>query len=111
MRFDGEENPEEIKKVVDAVIEAYIYEVNYKELARSSETRERLKKLRKQLVVELEEKMDRFQNLSNELDSSDSAAPRLAQRDAYRRAFQALEAGANPRDLPILQLREVESPR
>ncbi|MCH8840682.1 MAG: polysaccharide biosynthesis tyrosine autokinase, partial [Planctomycetes bacterium] len=74
VRFDGEEDPAEIMKLVDAVIDAFIDEVIYKERTRSSVTRESLKKLHKQLVVELQEKMDRFQTLSKELDSSDSAS-------------------------------------
>ena len=69
VRFDGSEDPEEIKKVVDSVINAYQQEVLWKERARSSETRESLAKLHKQLVSELQEKVDRFQNLSKELDS------------------------------------------
>ena len=72
VRFDGEEDPEEIKKVVDAVIDAYRNEVVYKERTRSSETRESLEKLHKQLVAELQEKVDKFQNLSKELDSPDT---------------------------------------
>ena len=73
VRFDGEEDPEEIKKLVGAVIDAYTNEVNFKERTRFSETRESLKKLHKQLLAELKEKMDRFQTLSKELGSAGSA--------------------------------------
>ena len=55
VRFDGEENPEEIMKLVDAVIEAYTDEVIWKERTRSSVTRESLKKLHKELGVAMEE--------------------------------------------------------
>lgn len=72
VRFDGEENPEDMKKVVDAVIGAYEQEVTYKERTRASETRESLSKLHKQLVSELQEKVDRHLNLSKELDSADT---------------------------------------
>lgn len=72
VRFDGSEDPEEIKKLVDAVIDSYQNEVLYKERARSDETRESLAKLHKQLLSELQEKVDKFQNLSKELDSADT---------------------------------------
>ncbi|MCH7752806.1 MAG: polysaccharide biosynthesis tyrosine autokinase [Planctomycetes bacterium] len=61
-------------KLVDAVIEAYTDEVIWKERTRSSVTRESLRKLHKELVAELQEKMKQFQTLSLELDSSDSAS-------------------------------------
>ncbi len=73
VRFDGEEDPEEIMKIVDAVIESYTFEVIHKERTRSSETRESMEKLHKQLKEELEEKHDRYLTLSKELDSSTGA--------------------------------------
>lgn len=70
VRFDGEEDPEEIMKIVDAVIDAYTYEVIHKERTRSAQTRESMELLHKQLKEELEEKHDRYLTLSKELDSS-----------------------------------------
>lgn len=69
--FDGDEDPEQMMKVVDAVIEAYKHEVLYKERTQKSETRDSLERLHKELVAELQEKMDKYQNLSKELDSPD----------------------------------------
>ena len=74
VRFDGEEDPEEIKKIVDAVIEAYTNEVIWNERTRSSVTRESLKTLHTQLRAELAEEMERFETLSKELGASGSAS-------------------------------------
>jgi len=74
VRFDGEEDPEEIKILVDAVIEAYIQEVGYNERTRANVTRDSLKTLHKQLREELAEEMEKFETLSKELGSSGSAS-------------------------------------
>ncbi len=69
--FDGEEDPEQMMKIIDAVIKSYEYEVLHKERTQKGETHDSLDKLHKELVAELQEKMDRYQNLSKELDSPD----------------------------------------
>ena len=74
VRIDGEEDPEELKKLVDAVIEAYTNEVIWNERTRASVTRESLQELHKELRAELAEKMEKFETLSKELGSSGSAS-------------------------------------
>jgi len=72
VRYDGEEDSEEMKKVVDAVIKAYEDEVLGKERIRSSEMYDNLAELHQDLSEELREKIDKYQTLTKELDGGES---------------------------------------
>ena len=70
--FDGEEDSEEMKKIVDAVLEAYKAEVLGKENMLSQEMREKMAKLHEELLTELEAKINKYQTLSQELGGAES---------------------------------------
>jgi len=72
LRYDGEEDSEEMKKVVDAVIAAYKREVLGKERIRSHEMFENLSLLHKELFEELQEKMENYETLVAEIGGADS---------------------------------------
>ena len=72
LRYDGEENSEEMKKVVDAVVAAYKKEVLGKELIRSAMLRENLAELHKDLASELRGKTEKYLTLSSELGGAES---------------------------------------
>lgn len=72
IRYSGDENPEEMKKIINAVIDSYKKEVLYTELARSSETRDSLSEMHKKIAAELEEKLGRYQKIAESLDGGDS---------------------------------------
>jgi len=72
IRWDGQENSDDMKKVVDSVIEAYRNEVVTNERIRKKETQEKMAKLHKQLATELKEKIERYQTLSKDLEGPES---------------------------------------
>jgi|GEM_PF-1046254 len=73
VRFSGEENSEEMKKIIQAVIAAYKNEVVKEERIRSKEMYEKLSKMKVDLTTELSEKVDKYQTLSAEFDGPESA--------------------------------------
>lgn len=73
LRYDGEEDPDEMKKVVDSVIDAYENEVLYVANMADQETLERLTQLHRELQKELEDKVTRYTRLSSELEGAESA--------------------------------------
>lgn len=88
VKMDGEEKKEELVKIVDAVIDAYTDEVIFKERARSTQTRESMDKLHKQLTRELSEKHDHYLTLSKQLDQSDDQPAILSMLTAEIRMVQ-----------------------
>jgi succinoglycan biosynthesis transport protein ExoP len=72
LKYEGEENSEEMKKIVDAVIEAYQDEVVATERIGKTEAHANMKKLFQQLNAELKEKVDRKNTLAKELGGADS---------------------------------------
>ena len=109
VRFDGEEDPEELVKIVDAVVDAYTNEVINKENIRSSETRESMEKLHKQQQKELEQKHEDFIKLSRELDSGTSETQstqlsllaseiRMIQQEITKKKQQLIDIEVAPRN-------------
>ena len=88
VRFEGDEDPDELVKIVDAVIQSYTNEVIFKERTRSSETRENLQKIHEQLTQELEDKHDRYLNLSKELDAGGDSAAEMSMLASEIRMIQ-----------------------
>ncbi|MCG8449312.1 MAG: hypothetical protein MI725_07025 [Pirellulales bacterium] len=72
VRYDGEEDSEEMKKIVNAIISAYIEEVDKTKRIERSEVIDKLKDLYKDLTVDLEEKIERYQKLAKDLEGGDS---------------------------------------
>jgi succinoglycan biosynthesis transport protein ExoP len=72
LKYEGEENPDDMKQVVDAVVKAYENEVVFAERARKSATHRDMKVLFDQLNTELKEKVDRKNTLAKELGGADS---------------------------------------
>ena len=77
VKIDGEEDKDELVKIVDAVIKAYTDEVVFKERTRSEETRESMEKLHAELTRELGDKHDKFLALSKELGVSENETAEL----------------------------------
>ncbi len=67
LKYEGEENPEEMKKVVDAVIDAYQQEVVAAARISQSEAHRSMEVLFKQINQQLREKIERKQTLAKEL--------------------------------------------
>ena len=74
VRYDGEEDPEEMKKIVDAVIDAYMRDVLYKERTQVSENRLQLAKLHQEVKRELREKLDDYEDLTNQLGGENATS-------------------------------------
>jgi capsular exopolysaccharide synthesis family protein len=72
VRYDGEEDPEEMKKVVDAVIAAYEREVLHAERIKSNETRSNLGKLHNEVVRKLQDKFDKYSTLAEQYGGQES---------------------------------------
>lgn len=72
LRYDGEENSDEMKEVMMAVIESYKEDVIGKDRMQSEELRESMAKLHKELGQELEEKLERYNSLNAELGTASS---------------------------------------
>jgi len=67
VRYDGEEDPEEMKRVVDAVIAAYKSDVLDAERMRVEETRSNLGKLHSEVARELQDKLDKYSTLEKSI--------------------------------------------
>ncbi|MEM9351601.1 MAG: polysaccharide biosynthesis tyrosine autokinase [Planctomycetota bacterium] len=67
IRYDGEENPEELLLVIDAVVDAYQKEVLYKENARQNELRDKLMELHSEVEKELADKMEEYEKLVKQI--------------------------------------------
>jgi polysaccharide biosynthesis transport protein len=74
VRYDGEEDPEDMKRVVNAVIKAYQDDILYKERTRASATRLQLSKLYMEVKKELREKFDEYEKLATQLGGANSAS-------------------------------------
>ena len=72
LSYDGEEDSEEMKKVVGAVIDAYENDVVMAENIRSATMRHNLANLHKELSSELKEKTETYHKLAAELDGVES---------------------------------------
>jgi len=72
IRFNGEEDSEEMKMVVDAVIQAYKKEVMGKDQIRNQETRANLTELHRDLTDELQSKIEKYATLAEELSGAES---------------------------------------
>ena len=72
IEYHGEENPEEMVKIVDAVIEAYKVEVLAKERNITAAKTDVLRKLREDTRKELKDAIDRHQNLAKEVGGGDT---------------------------------------
>ncbi len=72
IRYDGGEDPREMVKVVDAVVDAFRNEVLYTGRARASETRDKLIEFHKQEAKKLRGKMDQYEKLAQSLGDPDS---------------------------------------
>jgi len=73
VRYDGEEKPEEMEKIVDAVIAAYDSEVLNKRRIMSNETRSSLSKLQDEVKRELQDKMDKYATLAEQYGGMESS--------------------------------------
>ncbi|MEM8943790.1 MAG: polysaccharide biosynthesis tyrosine autokinase [Planctomycetota bacterium] len=67
IRYDGEEDTEEMKKIITAVIGSYKEDVLGEDRMRSEELRDNMDKLHKELASELKEKMDKYHSLNAEI--------------------------------------------
>jgi capsular exopolysaccharide synthesis family protein len=72
LSYSGEEDSEEMKKVIDAVIEAYKQEVLVAKTLSTEQMKENLSKLHKELAGELKDKIEKYESLSAELDGAES---------------------------------------
>lgn len=72
LRYDGEEDSEEMKRIVDAILDAYENEVVGKDRIRSGEMKENLAKLHRELDKELSEKIEKYNTLSEEIGGAES---------------------------------------
>ncbi|TWU22646.1 hypothetical protein [Bythopirellula polymerisocia] len=90
INYEGGADPEEMKKIIDAVVEAYMNEVVVAKRISDIEDTHRLEKLLKQLAVELRSKREDFYTLQKELTS------------------MASETDEKGHDLIVAQLREYQ---
>ncbi len=67
IRYDGEEDAEEMKQIVAAVIESYSDDVLGVDRIRSEAMRQNLDTMHEELATELKEKMDEYNELSTEI--------------------------------------------
>lgn len=73
LKYEGQENPEDMKKVVDAVIEAYKQEIVADARISSAESHRSMEALHKGLVADLRTKIDKREALAKELGGSHSS--------------------------------------
>jgi capsular exopolysaccharide synthesis family protein len=76
VRYDGEEDSEELKKVVESVINAYIQEVRETQRIEKREVVDKLANLSRELRVDLEAKIEDYGKLAKDLDGGDSPIAR-----------------------------------
>lgn len=67
IRYDGEEDSEEMKSIVQAVIEAYREDVIGVKRIQSEDLRSNMDKMHQDIAAELKEKMDEYHDLSEEI--------------------------------------------
>ena len=72
VRYDGEEDSEEMQKVVDSVINAYIQEVRDTQRIERKEVVDKLATLDRDLKEDLGEKIEDYGKLAKDLDGGDS---------------------------------------
>ena len=72
VRYDGEEDSEEMEKVVAAVIHVYQNDVVYQDRVQQASSNDELEKLRKELNAELKDKIDRYEKLAQDLGGAQS---------------------------------------
>ena len=70
----GDENPEDMKKLVDAVVASYEDEVLQKDLRERDVTREKLAALHREVSKDLGDKFDEYETLANQLGGAASAS-------------------------------------
>ncbi|MGI9427488.1 MAG: polysaccharide biosynthesis tyrosine autokinase [Bythopirellula sp.] len=73
LNYDGEEDSEEMKKVLNAIIKAYEQEVVVADNLRSEEMKDSMTKMHKELSDELHDKIERYNTLSAELDGAETS--------------------------------------
>lgn len=72
IKYEGQENPEELKKVVDAVVDAYMSEIVNGEKIRKNESHKGMERLYSDVTKDLKEKIERQQTLAKELGGASS---------------------------------------
>lgn len=70
--YDGEEDPNEMVKVIDAVIDSYMKEVKVKEDMRAAATRDVLRDLHRETADDLQEKIEKYQKLAKSLGGGET---------------------------------------
>ncbi len=117
IRYDGEESSEDMTKIVDAVIKAYIQEILVKKSIQLEIARDKLKELHRKTAKELREKIDHFQTLAKELGGGDtplaSTMLRMLTREVQTTLTQISAAEAELIDLEIgmrVAKQQAESP-
>ena len=95
LSFTGKEDAEEMKKVIDAVIEAYQTEVLVVGRSRSKGMRNSMAKMHKKLTTELEQEIEKYATLADELGGSESpvsaAMLNLLAREVQQIQFQIMK--------------------
>ncbi|MDZ4657777.1 MAG: polysaccharide biosynthesis tyrosine autokinase [Bythopirellula sp.] len=72
LKYEGQENPEDMKKVVDAVIAAYQNDVVFADRTSKIEMHNSMEKLHAEINEQLKEKIDRVETLREELGGAQS---------------------------------------
>ncbi|QEG33755.1 polysaccharide biosynthesis tyrosine autokinase [Bythopirellula goksoeyrii] len=115
--YEGDEDPKEMKMIIDAVVDAYKQEVLAAAEISKSETHLSMDKLHKQLLVELRGKIDKMQTLQKELKGAGSpnasAELNMLIRDVGSLNQRIFEAKEQLVDLEVnreLQARALTSP-
>ena len=72
VKYEGDENPEEMKTIIDAVVASYLDEVVAKKRISRDESHRSMEGMHKQLVDELRGKIEKVQTLQKELGGMDS---------------------------------------
>ncbi len=117
LKYEGEENPEELKKVVDAVINAYKNDVVMAARVSRAETHKSMDKLHQEIQAQLKEKIDRLNTLKDEFGGAQSASSNaelnMIIRDISLLNSQMMKAKEKLVDLEVnreLQIRAANSP-
>lgn len=117
LKYEGEENPEDLKKVVDAVIDAYKNDVVMAARVSKAAAHKSMEDLHKQINVQLKEKIDRLETLKEELGGAQSASSNaelnMIIRDISLLNSQMMKAKEELVDLEVnreLQTRAANSP-
>lgn len=117
IKYEGEENPEDMKKIVKAVIDAYKNEVVAADTVSKSEARNAMERMHQTLVADLKTKIERKQTLAKELGGAASpnasAELNMLIRDIGVIDSQILKTKAELVNLEVnreLQTRAINSP-